>query len=317
MKAIPCPIHKLELEQLYLKEKKTDREIAEHLGEGATPKRVASWRKRFGIRPLQRWERNEVAPIEGRLRSLLVGSMLGDGRLVRRPNATHFIENHQEAQRKYLEWKVKIWGSWVKMEPKSVSWKKKNKVYEGVRFYTVSHDSLNSWHNLFYSRGGPKSLVQEIVDYVDELALAIWYLDDGYAGWWPCFTFGMDPESRKIAWSIFEKFELCPRWETKKGNTGNFHMEREDTAEKFLESIDPHVPACMSYKLDDFGFQGPHKQIRDKLSPEVLREHAEKGTPIRRIARLLGVGASTVSRHLDKHGIPHPRTKGNPLHRGQ
>jgi hypothetical protein len=259
-------------------------------------------------------EWSTVPVIEGVLQSLLVGSMLGDGRLVQRVK-TLYIENHAEAQRAYLEWKVSLWGGWVKTAPKPVTWKKGGREYLGVRFNTVSHEWLNPWHARFYSKPGPKTLVPEIVDSVDAFALAVWYLDDGGAAWWPDITFGLPPESRAVAESIFEKFSLAPRWFPKKGNTGVFHMEREETALKFLDIIRPHVPPCMQYKLGNFGFQGPQAVVREKLNIEVLRDLAAKGTPIRTIATLLDVGATTVSRHLVKHNIHHPRLLGNPLHR--
>ena len=89
-------------------------------------------------------------------------------------------------------------------------------------------------------------------------------------------------------------------------------MEREDTAHRFLELIRPHVPECMGYKLHGFGFQGPHYDVRQRVTPERLRELASQGLPIRRIAALLGVGGATVDRWLVKLGIPHPRVVGRP-----
>lgn len=322
MRAIPCPVSKQELEQLYLTEKFTDEEVASRLGGDATAKRVRSWRKRFGIPTLHRWERHDVPPIEGRLKSLLVGSMLGDGRLVYRTHATHYTENHTGDQKAYLEWKVAQWGTWAQMEPKPGEKIKDGKIYKSWRFHTVAHEFLNDWQALFYKSRlkGWKTLRPEIVDHVDDFALAVWYLDDGYVGWWPDLTFGADAESRKVAWAIFEKFGLRPRWGAKKEKegreTGNFHMEREDTAERFLEIIRPHVPVCMARKVTGFGYcSGRNNIIKGKLDPEVLRELAAEGIPLRRMAKMLGVGGATIDRHLRKHGIEHVRTKGNPNHR--
>lgn len=322
MRAIPCPVSSYELEHLYAVEKLTDEEIAARLGNDATAKRVRSWRHRFGITTIARWSRNDVPAIEGPLRSLLVGSMLGDGRLVFRTHATYYTENHEEDQKDYLEWKIAQWGSWVHMEPKLSIKEKNGKTYRSWRFNTVAHASLNDWQALFYERRdkGWKRLLPQVVDLVDGYALAVWFFDDGYAGWWPDITFGADSESRKVAWAIFEKFGLCPRWELKKikddHETGMFHMEREDTAEKFLQIIRPYALPCMSYKLN-FGYDsGRNNIIKGKLDPEVLRELASEGMPIRRMAKLFGVGGSTIDRHLRRHDIEHPRTKGNPRHRG-
>lgn len=311
MRRIECPITRDELARLYVNEKKTDEEIVEHLGEGATLKRVRSWRKHFDIRTLERSERNEVTPIEGRLRSILVGSMLGDGRLSRTPHAARFTENHCDAQRAYIEWKVKEWGQWVQAPLAPVTWKKEGRDFPGWRFHTVSHASLVSWHDRFYDGDGPKHLTREIIHVMDDLAFAIWFMDDGSTGWWPRITFGMDPVSQGIAMGIFDRFGFRPRWETCKGDTGVFHLEGEDQAHRFIALVKPYMPECMAYKLT-FGFQGPHYQVRQALRPELLREMAGRGVPIKRMARELGQSHTTIERYLVEHGISHPRRVGRP-----
>jgi DNA invertase Pin-like site-specific DNA recombinase len=94
-------------------------------------------------------------------------------------------------------------------------------------------------------------------------------------------------------------------------------MEVEDTAERFLQIIRPHVALfpCMAYKLK-FGYDsGRNNIIKGNLTKEVLAELASEGMPIRQMAIHLGVGGATVDRYLRKHEIEHPRTKGNPEHR--
>jgi len=264
-----------------------------------------------------------VSSLEGRLRSILLGSMLGDGRLVRRPNSTYYSERHEEEQLPYLKWKMEEWGSWVAVEPKLNVKVKEGRTYRSWRFHTKAHASLNEWQALFYERQdeGWKRLVPDIVEMVDDLALAVWYLDDGFCGWWPDLVFGADAGSRSVACSIFEKFGLRPRWHLAKVDpsgheTGTFHMERDDTAERFLEIVRPHVPSCMSWKIEGFGYaSGRNNTIKRRLDRDLLRELASEGVPLCQMAERLGVGSSTVDRHLRKHGIEHPRLKGNPRHR--
>ncbi len=310
MRTVPCPLPPEELQRLVTEAKLTDKEIAASLP-GATIKRVQAWRRRYSIEAIPRWSRNEVVPIEGKLKSLLVGSMLGDGRIVRQPNASYYTESHCGSQRAYLEWKAALWGQWLTKPVVAVPDKRK---YEQVRLYTCAHESLNSWQALFYAdpKKGWKRLLPQIVDEVDAFALTIWYLDDGCASWWPDITFGADEASRQVALAIFEKFGLKPRWQAKVGKTGEFHFEREDTAERFLEIIRPHVPACMAYKLGPFGFQGQHYQVRQKLDQATLAAMAATGMPIKKMARELGVAATTISRRLIEWGISHPRQTGRP-----
>lgn len=312
MRAIPCPISADELRHLYSEEKLTDEEIVQRLGEGTTLKRVRSWRARFGIETLRRTDRHDVPPIEGRLRSLLVGSMLGDGRLSRTLNGARFMENHCDAQKEYLAWKVAEWGSWASTKMKPVVWRKSEGDFHGWRFHTVTHPSLLEWHALFYDTAGPKRLDRHVVPLVDAFALAVWFMDDGSSGWWPHITFGMDLVSQGIAMSAFHALGLQPRWIVRKGDTGDFIFEGEDQAHRFVSLIQPYIHESMQYKLT-FGFQGPHYQVRALVQEQRLRELADRGVPIAQIGAELGVSHQTVSRYLKKLDIPHPRKIGRPV----
>jgi len=309
MKLVPCPISESELRTLYLDTKLTDSEIAAQVG--CPLKHIRRWRHRWGIETICRTERHEVPSIEGRLRSVLVGSMLGDGRLSKSIHVARYMENHADDQKEYLEWKIKEWGSWVQLGLRPVTWAIQDEEYDGWRFETVSHATMLSWHELFYPEPGPKQLQPQVVDLVDALALAIWFMDDGSAAWWPILTFGMKPVSHEVAQTIFRKFSLNPRWALGKGDTGQFIFEGEDQAHLFISLVKPHLPEFMHYKLN-FGFQGPHYQVRKKAPKEALCEMASQGVPIRRMAKLTGVGATTIDRHLKKHGIEHERTVGRP-----
>jgi hypothetical protein len=296
---------------LHSDEKLTDQQTADRIGQGVTVKHVRAWRHRHGIETVNRTERYDVPPIAGVLQSLLVGSMLGDGRIARNPNSARYMENHTDAQKAYLEWKRQQWGAWSEKTLAPVLWKTSGKEYPGWRLETVSHATLLPWHGLFYPNPGPKQLAMEVVALVDPVALAVWFMDDGSTGWWPRITFGMSPASRAVAYLIFEKFGLQPRWELHRGNTGEFHFHGETQAEHFIELVSQHIPACMQYKLR-FGFQGRGYEIRHAAPEARLQELAAQGVPIRRIARELGLSSSVVGRRLEKLGIEHPRKVGRP-----
>lgn len=294
---------------MYLESKLTDAEIASRVG--CPLKHIRRWRHRWGIETICRTERHEVPAIEGRLRSILIGSMLGDGRISKSTHVARYMENHADGQREYLEWKVNEWGSWVQLGLRPVVWAIQDEEYDGWRFETVSHATMLPWHELFYPVPGPKRLQPQVVDLVDTLALAIWFMDDGSAAWWPLITFGMKPESHGVAQAIFRKFSLNPRWVLGQGSTGQFIFEGEDQAHLFISLVKPHMPEFMQYKLN-FGFQGPHYQVREKIPEASLRRMASQGVPIRRMAKLTGVSSTTIDRHLKKHGIEYERTVGRP-----
>lgn len=309
MKLVPCPITESDLRTLYLELKLTDSEIASRVG--CLVKHIRNWRHRWGIETINRTERHDVPVIDGQLRSILVGSMLGDGRISKSVHVARYVENHCEYQKEYLEWKIKEWGSWVKLDLKPVTWNLQGKEFLGYRFETVSHASLIYWHELFYPEPGPKQLQEGVVDLVDPLALAIWFMDDGSAGWWPRITFGMDLASRKVALEIFNRFGFRPRWVVRKGKTGELIFEGEDQAERFIGLIDPYMPEFMHYKLI-FGFQGPHYQVRERVTEESLRKMTSQGISLRRVAKLMSVAPTTIGRYLRKYGIDHPRVVGTP-----
>lgn len=187
MKRIPCPVTQQELEAL-VKQGLTDVEIGALLPDG-TGKRVASWRQSFGIEAVPQWARGSPPSLDSLLIPLLVGSMLGDGRLVHQGNSTYFCETHCGKQLPYLQWKADRWGtSWVS----SLKEVPDKRGFVSWRMRTRSHKDLTYWRDLFYPDrvAGYKRPDLRLLPYMSAEALALWYLDDGHAGWWPSIAFG-------------------------------------------------------------------------------------------------------------------------------
>jgi hypothetical protein len=303
MKKIPCPITSERLSELYTKLLLTDEQVAEVLckeGYDATKKRVARWRADYNIPTLQRFERFTPPPIQGELKSLLIGSMLGDGRVDFTGHASRYMEGHSPEQLDYLKWKVDKWGEWSAGDL-IVTYSRE---FPSYVFRTKAHSDLNPYRDLFYMQRekGWKVVKNELVDMVDAYALAIWYLDDGSAGHYPLITFGAKEGSRANAYLIFEKFGLTPKWKLMKGETGQFHFERED-GDKFIEIIKPYVPDCMSYKMTFAYRDGRNNKIAEKMKKPVLEELIGKGYTKDEMAKELGVGYNTVDRWLDRYGL--------------
>ncbi len=303
MKKIPCPITSERLSELYTKEFLTDEKIAELLcseGYEATKKRVLRWRLDFNIQTLKQYERFIPPAIEGELKSLLIGSMLGDGRIVFRANSSHYEERHCTEQLDYLKWKADIWGEWSSGELSVVY----SREFASHIFRTKAHTDLNPYRDLFYVQReqGWKIVKNELVDMVDPYALAIWYLDDGSAGHYPLITFGAKGESRGNVYLIFEKFGLRPKWKVLKGETGQFHFEKEE-GEKFIEIIKPYVPVCMDYKMT-FAFKdGKNNVIAKKMTKEALEDMIGKGYTYEKMSKELEVGEGTIGRWLKKYDL--------------
>jgi len=104
---------------------------------------------------------------------------------------------------------------------------------------------------------------------------------------------------------------LQPRWVFHKGNSGEFLFEGEDQAHLFIALVKPYIPECMQYKLE-FGFQGRHYQVRQAMPENELRDLVAESVPIRRMAKELGVPATSVGRRLKKLGIDYHPKIGRP-----
>jgi hypothetical protein len=303
MKKIPCPITSDRLSELYTKLLLTDEKIAEVLckeGYDATEKRVRTWRTDYNISTLQRYERFTPPSIDGELKSLLIGSMLGDGRIAFRRQASHYEERHSPEQLDYLKWKADKWGEWSAGDL-SIAYSRQ---FPSYIFRTKAHSDLNPYRDLFYKERekGWKVVKPELVDMVDAYALAIWYLDDGYAGHYPAITFGAKEGSRANAYLIFEKFGLSPKWNLKKGETGEFHFKREE-GDKFIEIIKPYVPDCMSQKMTFAYRDGRNNKIARRMSKSLLEEMVNKGYTHSQISKELEISESTIDRWLTKYGL--------------
>lgn len=116
-----------------------------------------------------------------RQRSLLVGSLLGDGRLEcrSRSETARLRIHHADRQREYLFWKYNLLKPWVDRSPWKTLWtdKRNGKTYVSWFFHTRTTNLFTPWWHLFYLSGS-KKLPNKIEKILDPFALAVWFMDD-------------------------------------------------------------------------------------------------------------------------------------------
>jgi len=131
------------------------------------------------------------AKLTRRQQSIVVGSILGDGCLST-GNGKHacLICMQCIARRGYVEWlqeELRPFTSSPISTP-TTNIKASNKMrhsflsksYKHARFHTVQCSEFTRFYNLFYPEG--KKIVPSCIGiYLDELALAVWFMDDGVA----------------------------------------------------------------------------------------------------------------------------------------
>jgi len=288
------------LRQLYLDERLTDTQIAKEYG--ATQTTISRLRQKYGIQTILKSDRlNLPLLLSSRLQSILVGSMLGDGRLYSTGEDTaSFCEFHSIQQKRYLEWKVKEFEpfSVQKLTPHN-----KGK-HKGFQFRTHAARVFKPYWKLFYPEGfGNKTVKLLDPKVVDALALAVWYLDDGSKNdSYVRFAIGPDLGSQKVQIHILSIFGFDGRIYGEGGESTVRIAGGRDAITKFVDLIAPHVPSCMSYKLElKSRKRGP--SARNILTKDAIKPFVERGIPADRIAKILGVPRSNLRRALDKYGF--------------
>ena len=115
--------------------------------------------------------------------AILAGSVLGDAFLQKTGarNARLRFE-HGAKQKEYLLWKVKALTRLFQGKPTHLSrvHPKTKATYEYWRAQSNATPELGKWRTIFYPKG-KKLIPASIAEFIKEpLALAVWYMDDGY-----------------------------------------------------------------------------------------------------------------------------------------
>ena len=117
-------------------------------------------------------EGNTVGSLTEIQRSIVIGSLLGDGSMRCKTNALLEI-NHGIRQKFYVDWKYQHLAQFVLTPPKSRRGNGKRVAY---RFTTRSLPELTPFYWWFYPNR--KKIIPDNL-LLDPLSLAVWFMDDG------------------------------------------------------------------------------------------------------------------------------------------
>ena len=155
-----------------------DVKIAEILT--VSPKTIQTYRVKLQL-PVQTFH-YELTDFQ---RSVLIGTMLGDGHLRKNKDSYNVSGSmgHCVEQEQYVKYKYSLLKELSVSEPKiyknKVKDKRNDNLYEGCYLYFRGNSGLNWYYNNFYIKG-VKRITKEILEYFDEVSLAFMYMDDGY-----------------------------------------------------------------------------------------------------------------------------------------
>lgn len=238
-------ILELNLRKLYCEEKKTDSEIAKIFG--LHKQKIYRLRKQFGISSIKKWERHDfhLSDIDN---EIIMGSLLGDASVSNGKrlgeDCESFIEfKHCKEQEKYIWWKFDKLKHLCASNPKPL----KN---QQIRFRTFSHPDFTKIRKLLYP-SGVKIVHEKQLKAINELGLAVWYMDDGticnqhHVKLCTC-CYSMQDHIMLQKW-MFDRFSL--KTEIKTYGNYLFLVVSSGYRRKFFTLIEKFVLDCMKYKL--------------------------------------------------------------------
>lgn len=118
--------------------------------------------------------------LNGAQRSILVGTLLGDGHLETQSNGRIYrlkIE-HSAKQAVYVDWLYLQFKDWVLSPPKKKTKRLNGVELENYCFQTLSSGLLRFYGQQFYDEK-KKHVPRQIRRWLTPLALAVWFMDDG------------------------------------------------------------------------------------------------------------------------------------------
>lgn len=193
-----------------------------------------------------------------RQRSIIVGTLLGDGHLetVDKGQTYRLKITHSVRQKEYTEWLYNELKNLVRTPPQRKLKKGINKTYEEYWFNTYSLGSLRFYAQQFYVYG-EKVIPKIIGKLLDPLTIAVWFMDDGsYKSnrhrTYIIHTLSFKKNNLKLLQDVLEKkYEIKTRLHKqyyKSSMKWRLYILSE-SADKFKNLIESFILPSLKYKL--------------------------------------------------------------------
>lgn len=219
--------------------------------------------KRKGAKYINRKLTEE--PLTALQKELIYGGLMGDGK---KASSSSFSVKHSVKAKDYVLWKYAILenvASKASLKTEYAYDERYNTTNGSTIFYTHANSDIEVIIKQFYGTG-KKVITKEILNYVTDFGLAVWYMDDGDIDW--------NYRSRKRGWNTAPSVKLCTdsfsydehlimqKWfknkydiesiiRRKSRNSVQHRMRFNSiNTKKFLDIVRPHIIPYMRYKCD-------------------------------------------------------------------
>jgi LAGLIDADG DNA endonuclease family len=181
-------------------------------------------------------------PLDRVQHELVVGSLLGDGTLLKTTSGWCFRVHHGLKQRSYVDFKHQFLREYVQSQPRQSG--------RAYYFRTITHAAFSDYRERFYQGNRKVIPIDLLREQLTGLGLAIWLMDDGSA----------DGEAVRLNTQSFSRTEneaLALLLRTKFGldvrlnrDKGAFRLRIAAASKtRLIEVVRPYMHPDMSYKL--------------------------------------------------------------------
>ena len=189
---------------------------------------------------------NPVGSLTQLQRSIIIGSLLGDGylRIVPRGYKAFLQINHSYSQKEYVDWTFEMLKSICKSGPNVRNGNGRRIAY---RFTTRQMPEITELFQLFYANG-KKQIPNNLK--LDPIMLAVWFMDDGNK----CGTSSVYFNTQQFNALDQEK---CMKMLSELGIESGLNKDKEyfrvrikaSSMQKLFSLVSPHIIPSMTYKM--------------------------------------------------------------------
>ncbi len=236
--------------------------------------------KRLGAKYIHR--KKTEKPLSFHQKKIVYGGLMGDAGKM----SFSSIKMKQSLyQKDYLLWKyseLKEHISPTSLQVTADFDKRYNKRNYEIIFYTHANSDIEKIVQKFYCNG-QKAITDDILNHIDDLALAIWFMDDGTTDWYTRLSLNHNPACQFCTDSFsFEEVQLmCDAFEEmwditaqprsagkKKNGEIKYRMKfNVENTQKLFSIIEPYIIPSMRYKVnkEDYCIWREKKNKRKEL----------------------------------------------------
>ena len=183
-------------------------------------------------------------------KNIIIGTALGDGHITKykKEGESCLSFGHSPKQREYIEWKHSQLKKWIGCKIYELEHNINNKLYTTLNFVTRRNKKFTELRNIFYKNNKKIFPADFIKDNINELSLAVYYMDDGYNCSNRGCEFCCENFSREGNIEFINILKNRFNIESHLNKNNRIYINKSEKM-RFFNIIKKHIIPSMSYKI--------------------------------------------------------------------